>query len=421
MSLASRPQPWWLLLLPSLPREIRSSNIRSRYGSTLSQVLQKAAGISSSFLTVTILDVAVPINLGHVGSDPESFCYSALQNFLGQLYSLICLLCAENSIDIHCGNDVDVRILLLKEIASEGALKDAVQAVEDDYSAGPIVSLRRLACCGRPWQRVCSTDDEDGEIQLQLFLKLRNQAFDESKEKIVIERFPSNSSYPASSTNITASATGEQVTRLRHNAVAVGGTFDHLHLGHKLLLSMTALVINPNIQPGVNVERSLIVGITGDKLLQNKKFSEHLQDWHQRQAAVQSFLLAFLVVNEPLQNLPSTMKEKQADTLGHTVIHKLPSGLVIEYVEIFDAFGPTITNESISALVLSGETRKGGEAVNSKRAEKRWASLDIFEVDVLDAAEADTRNSNYAAQDFQNKLSSTEIRRRLAKKSGTAY
>ncbi|KAL8900926.1 MAG: hypothetical protein Q9192_000808 [Flavoplaca navasiana] len=403
-----------------MPLEVTLSNIRSRHGSTISQVLQKVAGISSSFSTVTILDIAVSTNLGNVGNDSESFCYSALQTFLGQLYSLICLLCAENSIDVQCGNDVDVRILLLKEVAVDGPPQDTVQAVEDHHSVGPIVSLRRLACCGRPWQRVCSTDDEDGEIQLQLFLKLRNEALDESKGKIVVERLPSNSSYPASSTNMTASAAGDQATRVRHNAVAVGGTFDHLHVGHKLLLSMTALVINSNIQPDVNVERSLIVGITGDKLLENKKFSEYLQNWQQRQAAVQSFLLAFLVVNEPLQNLPSTMKEKQDDTLGHIVKNNLPSGLVIEYVEIFDAFGPTITNESISALVLSGETRAGGEAVNSKRAEKQWASLDIFEVDVLDSAEADTGKSNYAAQDFQNKLSSTEIRRRLAKKSGTA-
>ncbi|KAL9632952.1 MAG: hypothetical protein Q9204_003593 [Flavoplaca sp. TL-2023a] len=420
MSSASRPQPSWLLLLPSPPLEVTLSDIRSRHGSTISQVLQKAAGISSSFSTVTILDVAVSTNLGNVGNDSKSFCYSALQTILGQLYSLICLLCAENCIDVQYGNDVDVRILLLRKVAVDGPPEDTVQAVEDHHSVGPIVSLRRLACCGRPWQRVCSTDDEDGEIQLQLFLKLRNEALDESKGKIVIERLPSNSSHPASSTDTTASAAGDQATRVRHDAVAVGGTFDHLHVGHKLLLSMTALVINPNVQSDVNVERSLIVGITGDKLLENKKFSEHLQDWYQRQAAVQSFLLAFLVVNEPLQNLPSTMKEKQDDTLGHIVKNNLPSGLTIEYVEIFDAFGPTITNESISALVLSRETRAGGEAVNSKRAEKQWASLDIFEVDVLDSAEADRENSNHPAQDFQNKLSSTEIRRRLAKKSGTA-
>lgn len=416
MSSAGGSQPLWLLLLPSPPREVTPSSVRSSYASTISQVLQKAANASSSFSTVTILDVAIPCDASNA---LEPFYYSTLQNLLGQLYKLICLLCAENSIDVQYGNDVDVRVLLFKEAKIQGPFKDTVQVVEDDPSVGPLVSLRRLACCGRPWQRVCSTDRDDGEILLQLFLRLRNEAFDGSKGKIVIERFPPEPSYPAS-TSLKTPATDDRVVREHHNAVAVGGTFDHLHVGHKLLLSMTALVLNSNVQPGVKVERSLIVGITGDKLLENKKFCEHLQDWHQRQAAVQSFLLAFLVVNEPLQNFSSTMNEKKEGSLGRIVMNSLPSDLVIEYVEIFDAFGPTVTNESISALVLSGETRAGGKAVNEKRAEKQWTSLDIFEVDVLDSAEVDLATSDYGTQDFQNKLSSTEIRRKLAKKSGTA-
>ncbi|KAL8667770.1 MAG: hypothetical protein Q9168_007182 [Polycauliona sp. 1 TL-2023] len=415
MSSIGKPQPSWLLLLPNPPQEVTSSSIRSLYGSTISQVLKKAAGISSSFSTVTTLDVAVPST---IGNESGNFGYADLQNLLGQLYKLICLLCAEYSINLHCGNDVDVRVLLLKKAGTQGSSEDAVSNLEDDSLVGPIVSLRRLACCGRPWQRVCSAEDEHSEIQLQLFLKLRNETLDESKGNIVIERFQLEPSLPGPASMMGPTAR-EQGTRVQHNDVAVGGTFDHLHVGHKLLLSMTALVLNSNVHPTTKVGRSLIVGITGDKLLENKKFSEHLQDWHQRQAAVQSFLLAFLVVDEPLQSFSSAMGEKQT-TLGRSVTNKLASDMVIEYVEIFDAFGPTVTNESISALVLSGETRAGGKAVNEKRAENQWASLDIFEVDVLDSTEADSASSDHAAQDFQNKLSSTAIRRSLAKKPATA-
>ena len=89
----------------------------------------------------------------------------------------------------------------------------------------------------------------------------------------------------------------------------------------------------------------------------------------------------------------------------------MSSGLTINYVEIFDAFGPTITDEKISALVISGETRSGGKAVNDRREEKGWAPLEVFEVDVLDAH--DETGSGSAKADFQNKISSTEIRRRL--------
>jgi hypothetical protein len=37
------------------------------------------------------------------------------------------------------------------------------------------------------------------------------------------------------------------------NRVAVGGTFDHLHAGHKILLTMTALLST----------KSMVVGVTG--------------------------------------------------------------------------------------------------------------------------------------------------------------
>ncbi|KAL8777807.1 MAG: hypothetical protein Q9213_007704 [Squamulea squamosa] len=398
-------QPLWLLILPSPPREVTSSTIRSLYASTISQVLQAAANISSTLSTVTVLDIAIPCNFS------ERFWYSDLQSLLGQVYKLVCLLCAENSIDVQYGNDVDVRILLFEDPYNEGRLKDTMQVVQNDLSIGPIASLRRLAGCGRSWQRVCSADDESSDRLLELFLRLRNESFDYSKGHIVIERFASKRSSPASM-NTTSPGTHHKVPRAHHDAVAVGGTFDHLHVGHKLLLSMTALVLNTNLKPGSKATRSLTVGITGDKLLENKRFSEHLQDWHQRQAAVESFLLAFLFVDEPSRKLPSSKNEKKEGGHQRIVSNILASDLAIEYIEIFDAFGPTITNESISALVLSAETRAGGIAVNEKRAERQWTALDIFEVDVLDSADA--TNSDHATNDFQNKLSSTEIRRRLA-------
>ncbi|KAL8697856.1 MAG: hypothetical protein Q9224_002115 [Gallowayella concinna] len=403
------PQPLWLLILPSPPPQgITRSSIRSLYASTISQVLIKAAVISSSFSTTTILDIAIPY-AGSSGLEP--FQYSDLQNLLGTVYSLICMLCAENSIDVQFGNDVDVRVLLFKT-TNNGV-------VEDDSSVGSIVNLRRLACCGRPWQRVCSMDDENSEIILQIFLKLHNEALDSSNENIVVERFVSETSFSGLA-NTTLPAADDGAPRRHHNAVAVGGTFDHLHVGHKLLLSMTALVLDSYVPEETRKGRTLTIGITGDKLLQNKQFSEQLQGWDQRQAAVETFLLAFLVVNAPLQRFTSTEKEESEGKRPRTVLNNLPSELAIEYVEIFDAFGPTITNEAISALVLSGETRAGGTSVNEKRAEKNWPALDIFEVDVLDSATTDAARSNQASHGFQDKLSSTEIRRRLAKRSGTA-
>lgn len=95
------------------------------------------------------------------------------------------------------------------------------------------------------------------------------------------------------------------------------------------------------------------------------------------------------------------------------------STTTIDYTCIADPYGPTITNERISALVVSAETRAGGKAVNDKRAEKGWAELDVFEVDVLDA-QPGTGEDDVGGRDrpqdttLESKISSTEIRRRVA-------
>lgn len=407
-------QPLWLLLLPSPPREITLHSIRNVYASTISQVLQKTAGTSVAFSTVTILEIALPCP--NVSTSKE-FHYSYLQNLLQQVYSLICLLCTEHCIDVQYGNDVDVRVLLFQHPSLDKSKLPQKEGV-DNSSIGPIVTLQRLASCDRQWQRVCSMDREDGEVLLQVFLRLRKSSFEDEKDRMVIERFAPEfqSSTFSDPTSIKAH---DMECRTHHESVAVGGTFDHLHIGHKLLLSMTALVLSPAVPSEAKQNKSLTVGITGDKLLENKKFREHLQDWHRRQAAVRAFLSTFLVMDSPTQQDSSDNKEGQ-DNQQRAITESWPSGLTIKYVEIFDPFGPTITDESISALVLSQETRAGGKAVNDKRAEKEWPALDVFEVDVLDLSGKDAGASSEEAHDFQNKISSTEIRRRLGERSGTA-
>ena len=70
-------------------------------------------------------------------------------------------------------------------------------------------------------------------------------------------------------------------------------------------------------------------------------------------------------------------------------------------------------------IVASISWRSGGKAVNDKRKEQGWQELDVFEVDVLDADDPDSdvatsSRQAEAAQAFQNKLSSTEIRKKQA-------
>ena len=93
------------------------------------------------------------------------------------------------------------------------------------------------------------------------------------------------------------------------------------------------------------------------------------------------------------------------------------SGLRIRYVEIFDPYGPTITDQAIEALVISAETRAGGDAVNKKRQEKHWPPLEVFEVGVVDGEDSISQGQTSTnAEDFQKKLSSTAIRARIYQK-----
>ena len=192
-----------------------------------------------------------------------------------------------------------------------------------------------------------------------------------------------------------------------HYSVAVGGTFDHLHAGHMLLLTATALVLEPWSQDVTNAKRILTVGITGDALLTNKKYAEVLESWEERQQTVIDFLSALLDFQNP-QSERFTGSEPNANA----VHYKFDSNLTVRCVEISDPYGPTITDKEISALVVSGETRSGGKAVNDKRLEKGWEALEIFEITVLD--QSPTEGSGITeTESFQNKISSTAIRQRI--------
>ncbi|KDQ60922.1 hypothetical protein JAAARDRAFT_173289 [Jaapia argillacea MUCL 33604] len=157
--------------------------------------------------------------------------------------------------------------------------------------------------------------------------------------------------------------------------VALGGTFDHLHAGHKILLSMAAWITRTKI----------IVGVTDDRLLVKKANKEVIQDITTRMSHVTAFLALFR------------------------------PGLEYEVVPIDDVYGPTAWDPDIQALVLSKETLAGGVAIDKLRLEKDLPPLRTFVIDVISATEESLDHED-ADLLKQAKMSSTFIRERLVKK-----
>lgn len=135
--------------------------------------------------------------------------------------------------------------------------------------------------------------------------------------------------------------------RLGPPVAALGGTFDHLHAAHKLLLHL-ALFLST---------RRLIVGVMSDNLLSSKSNASLVQPLDVRIASVEAFL------------------------------RRCGGGKMMDVLEIHDPLGPTAYEADIQVLVVSKETVSGGGMVNRVRREKELGELELFVVDVIAADE----------------------------------
>ncbi|KAJ7775001.1 hypothetical protein B0H16DRAFT_1509174 [Mycena metata] len=164
-------------------------------------------------------------------------------------------------------------------------------------------------------------------------------------------------------------APSPQPAPTRFPVVAIGGTFDHLHAGHKILLSMAARLTS----------RKLIVGVTDDALLTRKAHAAALESLSVRMANVRRFLAIF------------------------------SPGLEADVVPINDVYGPTGWDADIQALVVSKETADGAVAIATHRAAHGLPALKTFTIDVISATETNLSDAD-ANLLKQTKMSSTYIR-----------
>ncbi|KAF2691625.1 pantetheine-phosphate adenylyltransferase family protein, partial [Lentithecium fluviatile CBS 122367] len=393
----SHKAPRALLLLPPVPAPSSYAALKAAYQSPLFTVLTALASAPRRAQDRALLEIALPCPhlYGRLHA-PRGPLYDPTQSLVADLYKLICVIAANNAIDTEDADGVDARVVLVAYPRDGKLVQPSQDTFPEHELQGPAVDLYTLAKSQRPWDTIYSVECEQGESLLKNFLSYAGtgRAVKRVRGGIVTVKTPGPSAAPSKST----------ISPTNHLSVAVGGTFDHLHTGHKLLLTMFAFILGRRSTGNEQGPSTLTVGITGDALLVNKKYAEHLQSWGDRQRAVHDFLASVIYFGPSDNEAYEELNEPGPN--GHAVHVTYPSKLVTKYVEISDPFGPTITDESITALVISLETRSGGTAVNNKRAEKGFAPLELFEVAVLDASEEESVDET-----FQSKLSSTEIRR----------
>ncbi|XP_026327157.1 bifunctional coenzyme A synthase isoform X2 [Hyposmocoma kahamanoa] len=144
----------------------------------------------------------------------------------------------------------------------------------------------------------------------------------------------------------------------QYEYVALGGTFDRLHNGHKILLSQAVL----------RSTKHLTVGVTDVNMIQSKKLWELIEPVEKRIAAVLEFVID---INPDLEYC---------------------------VLPIQDIYGPTKDDPKYQMLVVSEETIKGGVKVNEKRVENGIPKLDTYVIglatDAQQSAEEETKVSS---------------------------
>eukprot|EP01028_Stygiella_incarcerata_P012607 TRINITY_DN79362_c0_g1_i1.p2 TRINITY_DN79362_c0_g1~~TRINITY_DN79362_c0_g1_i1.p2 ORF type:complete len:171 (+),score=45.63 TRINITY_DN79362_c0_g1_i1:213-725(+) len=138
----------------------------------------------------------------------------------------------------------------------------------------------------------------------------------------------------------------EEPSGRQYSRVALGGTFDRIHAGHKMLLDLAVSAVTDH------PDSTLYIGLADGPLLERKSLKELIQPWEDRRQQIIDYV----------------------ESARHPSFHMMIWSL-------FDRFGPTIDIPELEALILSKETLEGGEAINTIRVERGMKPLDLIVLD----------------------------------------
>ncbi len=145
-----------------------------------------------------------------------------------------------------------------------------------------------------------------------------------------------------------------------YDLIGLGGTFDQFHLGHAELIR-TAFKFGKNVA----------IGLTTEKLFENKLLKDKIQSYDQREKKLKQFIHNEIGVSEQYYSI----------------------------IPLNDPFGPAITDENLQAHVSSMETYKIAIKINEIRIEKGFQPLVLIIIPII-------------LNKSGNKYSSSEIRKK---------
>ena len=143
------------------------------------------------------------------------------------------------------------------------------------------------------------------------------------------------------------------------NKIGMGGTFDHLHEGHKYL-----------IKTALSLSEKVVIGLTSDNILTKKKFHSKIENYQKRLEILKSY------------------------------ISKISDLSRVEITKLEDPYGPPIHEAEYEGIIVSQETYEGALKINQIREEKGFKPLIIVVIPLI-------------LDNKKNKISSTSIRATL--------